>query len=190
MAYTIALYLHILGVVGLFAGYGILYASLAGMRRARNVEALRLWAEAAGRVMRGIFPVTGLTILIAGLYMGATGWQGRWQWIAVALVAFVGLAVAASVIFARYFAGIGRLLPGLAPESAPPAELVALARGPRAWVAIHGAIGLLVGIISLMVTKPDVVVSLVAVVIGLAAGVAIGLARQGQTVARPLPVQA
>ena len=75
--YSIALFLHIVGVLSLFALLGVEGMSLrAGMP--------------AGVVLRILGPISLVTILVPGFYLASqVGWHG---WVAVGLVSFVVIA--------------------------------------------------------------------------------------------------
>jgi len=55
--YQLALFAHIVGVLGLFMAIAVELVSMIGARRAHTVEVVRLWSG-VGKPLAVIFPVT------------------------------------------------------------------------------------------------------------------------------------
>src|SRR5262245_50503995 len=95
--YSVALLVHILGVLGVFIATGIEQVVLLRLRAARATQFVREWT----RVMAGmdkLFPPSVLLLLGAGLFMTFTVWGWDQAWIDVSLgtlglVGVLGLAV-------------------------------------------------------------------------------------------------
>ena len=85
--YSVALFLHIVGALGLFAALGLEWTSLRQLRRAASAEQAREWLNALGLVRR-LGPASLAAIFLSGLYLVATAW-GIVAWIAVALGAML-----------------------------------------------------------------------------------------------------
>ncbi len=181
MLYNVALFIHVLGAIGYFVALGIIYVSVAGLREARTVGALRSWAVAGLRATR-LIPLSGACILIAGIYMVAAAWGDRASWALVALVAFVLLGAATGVLQIRRIVGLLRQVGDRSPEEPLPATIAKRARNPVLWLATNAITAILAGIVFLMTVKPDVLGSLAALGIALVVGLAIGLATQRQPV--------
>ena len=115
------------------------------------------------RFNRILGPISALLILVPGLYMVASsaGWSG---WVEVGLTTWVLIAVSGAIT------GIG-LLRGR----------VSMRTAAISWSA---RVGTAVAVVFIMTVKPDLLASFVAVVIGLAAGIAGSLftVRQVQSV--------
>lgn len=179
--YQIALFLHILGALGFFIAVGVFYAAVLGVRRAKTIGALRLWTSAAAGVSRILFPISFLVIVIAGIYMVVTVWGERAPWAGVALVAFIVLAIGATIIQGRRMAALGQsvVVPS---ESAPVTGAVWIqAHDAVTWVAVNASAAFAIGIVYLMTLKPDVIGSLIALGIALVVGLTFGLLTQQQT---------
>src|SRR5256885_5117495 len=88
--YTIALFLHIVGALGMFVALAFEWVAWAGLRRSAAVQEARGWLGLLGLVRR-VGPASLGLILVAGLYMTATvvGWTA---WILVPLASFVVIA--------------------------------------------------------------------------------------------------
>jgi len=186
-SYNVVLFAHILGALGYFIALGIGYAGVLGVRRARSVQALRLWAGAAAGTLRGLFPLSALTILVAGLYMVAVRWPGDSAgWAGVALVAFLLIGPAYPLLVVRRVGVLAGRARDLSADAPLPAALASQARDPLLWLMANAITALAVGIVYLMTVKPDVPTSAVALGIALVAGLLVGVLFQGRVA--PVPV--
>ena len=148
--YSIALFLHIVGALGLFVGLGLEWASLSYLRRAATTEQAREWLKLFASLRR-LYPITWLAILIPGFYMTAVAWRGA-AWISVALVAVVLLAVLGAALGGRQMAPIGQALSAQGgPLSAPTRDQI---NNPLLWSFLWIRTGIALGIVFLMVVKP------------------------------------
>ncbi len=164
--YSITLFLHIVGVLGLFVSLGLEWASLAYLPRASTGEQAREWLGLRGWVQRlGIASL--VVILLSGFYMMATSW-GWVGWIIVALGAMVLIAV------------LGATLTGLrtvALEQAAGAENGPIspafrqrASDPLLWISVRTRAAIALGIVFLMVIKPTLVGSVATIVVAVVLG--------------------
>src|SRR3954470_19159086 len=87
-AYSIALFLHIVGAIGFFVALGLEWTTVMQLKRAATAEQVRDWLAASGSLKR-VSMVSTLTLLLAGIYMMATAWGG----IAWLIVSFVAIAL-------------------------------------------------------------------------------------------------
>lgn len=183
-AYSIALFVHVVGAMLLFVTLSLEGVALRQVRRAATaVEAMR--AAALLRLNRVIGPISLVGVLGAGLYMSATTW-GWVPWIVVALAAYALIAVFGAVNGIRIVA----FERTLAKEAGPVAQQVLdRLRNPLLLASWSARVGIAVGVVFLMTVKPGVAIAVLAVVIGAIAGVAPtllpwirGQSRQGQSV--------
>ncbi len=160
--YAIALFLHIVGALGLFVALGLEWTSLLLLRRATTTEQVRERLRIASGV-RGVTGASLATLLVSGIYLTATVWGGV-AWIAVALGAMVLIAMLGAALSGRRLAAIGRAVEhgSLAPVP-----------DPLLWVSMQTRVAVALGIVFLMTFKPDLNGSLltiaVAAVLGLIA---------------------
>jgi len=149
--YSIVLFLHIVGALGLFVALGIELLTVSRLRSAGTAEQAREWLSVLGSI-RVIGPLALATILVPGLYMAAssTGWQG---WNVAALVAMVVMAALGGTNAARV-SSIGRSLAPL--RGALPAAASARLRDPFVWSSIQIRTGIALGIVLNMTVKPDI----------------------------------
>lgn len=188
--YNIALFVHILGALGYFIALGVGYGAVVGVRRARSVQALRFWAGAAGGTLRGLFPLSGLALLVAGIYMVAVQWRESAGWAAVGLVALLVIGPIYPLLVVRRLgrlAGQSAELPAEAPLSA---ELAQAARSPLLWLSANGVMALAIGVVYLMTIKPDILTSAIALGVALVVGLVVGLLFQGRAAPTPAVARA
>jgi hypothetical protein len=182
--YSIALFLHIVGVLGFFIALGLEWTRLRQIRSATTSEQVRASMHLYKNVRR-FGMVSMLTILVFGFYMAAVAWAGP-AWITVALGSLV-LIIAITIVLTRpQVAAIGR---ALAMEKGPLSpSLRQLANYPLLWISMQTRMAIALGIVFLMTVKPGWAGSLltigVATVIGLAAALPMphrGQAQEGST---------
>jgi len=171
--YMLALFVHVVGAVGIFAGMGAFVFGVAALRRAQRIEQVRLLATlitAASNLVVGSIVVLG----IAGFYMAITVWGIQATWIVVATVSFL-LLIPLGLLY------IGPRVRDIAKEAAneadgPLPETLALrTRDPALAVGLAVYLSILLGIVFLMTNKPSLGVSIIVMVIAAAVGLAAGL---------------
>lgn len=175
--YPIALFIHILGAIAYFVIFGIVYASVLGIRQARTIAAVRLWAGATKAVER-LNPISSLCILVAGIYMVVVAWGWQADWAFIALGVYVLLGIVSGSLQAPRILAVAQQVKDLPPDAPLPASAVVRAQEPVLWLATNGMVAVAIGIVFLMTVKPGVVGALVALLVALAAGLVIGLLTQ------------
>ncbi len=169
--YSIVLFLHIVGTLGLFVSLGLEWVSLAYWRRASTAEQAREWLGVRGWVMR-LGPTSLVLILLSGFYMVVTTW-GWVSWIVVALAALVLIAIIGATLTG---VPMGTIQKAAAAESGPlsPALRQRL-NDPRLWISIQTRTAIALGIVFLMVIKPEWVGSSITIGIAVLLGLALAL---------------
>ncbi len=166
--YSIALFVHIVGALGLFVALGLEWTGLWQIRSTTTTEQVRVWMRTSKSVRRlGIASM--LVILISGFYMMATVWGGV-AWIFVSLGALVLVIVLTLTLTGPRMAAIGQALTTeLGPVSRTLQNLV---NHPLLWISIQTRVAIALGIVFLKTAKPDLGGSLltigVVIVLGLA----------------------
>ncbi|HEX2350538.1 MAG TPA: hypothetical protein VHI51_19035 [Ktedonobacterales bacterium] len=169
--YQLALYVHILGVLLLFVAVGAESLAVWGMGRAQTVGDMRLWLRSA-RGPEKLFPLAGALILVAGLYMAIRTWHGT-PWVVLGFLGLIGFSVAGAVVNGRRFkavekaanaGGAGAIPNAVRRELANPTLRISL------WAMSVGALG----IVYMMVVKPDWIGSIAALVVASILGALIG----------------
>src|SRR5687767_224953 len=151
MAGDIALFIHLLGVASLFVAIGISQVGASRLRRAVTVEEVRTWAgliETTGR----IFPLAIIVILGAGIYMAADTWGFDRPFVIVGIGTVVILLIIGGAYVGRGFSAIDRAFEA---EGSHADEIPRLVRRPALHAANTGLNGMVVGLIWVMVSKPD-----------------------------------
>jgi hypothetical protein len=169
--YSISLFLHIVGALGLCAVLAMEWASLYNLRRATEVGQVREWIRLLG-VPRVLGGPTALTILVTGIYMTATRW-GPQAWIVVGLAGMVVIAVLGAAVSGRRAGAIARALPA---EDGPiSTALRQRLHDPALRLSLSLRTALFLGVVFVMTTEPNTAGALaamvMAVVLGLAAAI-------------------
>lgn len=176
MWYTVALFVHVLGAIGLFIAISLVVVAVARMRRASTLDQVRDWASVAQLAGKSI-ALIGLAILAPALYMVVVAWGFATPWVMAALVTFVVLAVAGATVNGRTIERVAAAAQGT--ESGPiPSELQSQLAASQLWLAEGARLGLLVGIVFLMTVKPDALGSLLVLASMLVLGLILGALAQ------------
>jgi hypothetical protein len=171
--YTLALFVHIVGVIGVFVGIGIWLFAVAALRRAQSVEQVRTLARLT--VTSGNLTVGGVLLLAAaGIFMVVTTWGWQTAWIDVATVSVALLAPFGAGVIDPRIRALAKAA-NEAPEGPLPASLAVRTRDPLLSVGLHIYVAVLLGIVFLMTIKPALVVAILAMVVAVALGLASGL---------------
>ena len=166
--YSIALFLHIIGALGFFVVLGLEWIGLSQIRRTILPEEVHAILGMVKRTDRLGF-VSMLTTVITGIYMLLTVW-GYVAWILVVLGALI-LEIVLFVVLTR--PQMVAMEQALTTEKRSISQTFRdLVNHPILWVSIQTRVAIILGIILLKFTKPDLGESLltigVAIVLGLA----------------------
>jgi hypothetical protein len=178
--YSIALFLHIVGALGLFAALALEWGSLYNLRRAYSMS--QFWESA--RLLGGLRLVGGpsaLTLLVTGFYLGAARWGGQ-GWIVLSLLGLVLMAVIGATVTGRRLGAIMKAAPD---DGQMPANLLASLRDPVFLVSAWLRTGLGLGVIFLMSIKPGAAAAALVLVVAASAGLAVGLVARGSMPTQP-----
>jgi len=179
MEYTIALFLHVSGAIGLFVAMSLYLVSVVYMRKAQTVEQVRDWISLAAKAGPGIGG-SSLLLLVPAIYMVVTVWGFGTPWVLASLIVFVLQWVLGTIIGGRHAATVFQLA-----KAAPPGPVSSALReqisSPALWSGEVIRIALLVGVVFLMTNKPELTGTLIALGVALVLGLisALLLARIG-----------
>lgn len=170
--YVTALFVHVLGTLALFIGFGVEGLSLWHLRAGGAVEQLRVWANISARVV----PLSGLAIpaiLLPGAYLAKETNVWSEGWIHATLGMTFLIAVATLGVTAPRLRAIRR---ACAEASGDASNVLRLRlRDPflRFSLQLRGALGL--GIVFLMIAKPNLpdAIPVIGVAIALGVGVSV-----------------
>ena len=178
--YSIALFLHVVGALGFFVVLGLEWLGLSQIRRAIKPEEVHALLGMLKRTDRLGF-VSMLTTVITGIYMLLTVW-GYVAWILVVLGALV-LEIVLFVVLTR--PRIAAMEQALTAEKRSISQTFQdLVNHPILWVSIQTRVAIILGIILLKFTKPDLGGSLLTIGVAIVLGLASAL-----PMSRPVRVQ-
>lgn len=150
-AYSIALFLHIVGAVGIFVALGLEWTGLWQIRSAMTPQQVGGWMRILKSV-RKFGLASMLTTVVTGIYMMVTVWGGT-AWIIVTVGSLVLMIALAQVVTALHMAAMGR---ALAIEKAPLSQtFYRLTNYPLLWISIQTRVAIALGIVFLKIAQPD-----------------------------------
>jgi len=179
MWYTLALFVHILGAIGLFVAVSLIVVAFVRMRQALTLEQVREWAMVANLAGKSMIFIS-LLILAPALYMVISAWGFATPWVMASLITFVGLAIMGAAMNGRNIERIVVLAQAASPDLIPD-ELRARLFAPQLWLSEGIRLMLLFGILGLMIIKPDMLFSILVLIGMLILGIVLG------TIAQRLP---
>jgi hypothetical protein len=145
-SFSIALFLHIVGALGVSVALGLEWIGLIQIRRATVPAEIRVLLRVVKSTNRFGF-ISMLATFITGIYMvlAAVGWRA---WILVTLGALVFLIVITRALTIPRMAAIDRTL---ATEKEPVSQFFHhLVNDPVLWISIHTRVAILLGIVFLL----------------------------------------
>lgn len=171
-SYSLLVFVHVLGAVGLFAAAGIEAVSLGRLRSARTSAGARTWLELVQTSGR-LAPAAMLAVLVTGIWMGVTVWGHPW-WMLDALLATLAAGALGGAVTGRRMRQLGQALAvGAGPEKSE--TFRSLLSGRALVVSLRLRLALVIGIVALMTMKPPPLHSAVILAASFAAGLAAGL---------------
>lgn len=174
--YTVTLFLHIVGAIGLFTALGLEWTAILNLRRAGSVSQAQEWAKALSSV-RFVGAPSVLLTLVTGLFLMSRGWGGP-GWIVVGLAGLVAIAGLGGALSGRRSRNLARAV--AAESGAPSAELGRALRDPVLLLSLRLRTGLGLGIVFIMATKPTAAASLIAIGVAMLLALAAGFSVRGR----------
>ena len=166
--FTIAIFLHLVGMVGLFISYGLEWVASSLLRRSTNAEQVRAWL----RIYRVSLPISGsglLLLILSGVYFASFTESWKEGWLLASLLAIVfAFGIGFVFILLRV-----RMLRAVLPEGNTPLSEAGRAsvQDPVILTLIRVRFLLALGVLYVMIAKPDLATSLFillgAIVVGL-----------------------
>jgi len=165
--FSIALFLHIVGALGVFVALGLEWTALRHIRSARLPEQVLPWMGMLKNTNKLGFP-SMLTTIITGIYMVMNG-VGWVPWILVVLGALVLMIVLSVVLTKPRMVAIGQ---ALAVEKGPLSQTFHnLVNHPILWISIQTRVAIALGIVFLKVAEPTLGGSLLTIGVAIVLGV-------------------
>jgi len=165
--YSTALFLHILGALGLSIALGLEWTGLRHIRSAELPEQFRSWIGILKNANKVGFP-SMLSTVITGIYMMLTVWGGT-AWIYVTLGSLILVIVLSAVLTRPRMAAIGRTL--ATEKGAITQAIHNLANHPILWISIQTRAAIILGIVFLKIAKPSLGGSMLTIVVAILLGI-------------------
>lgn len=166
--YTIMLFVHVTGAIGVFVGMGSWLIGITAMVRVLRVEQVRTLADLM-LMTRYVVPVSAFLTIASGLTMALNTWGLQTGWILVAIGGLLLIGPTGTWVVDPKVHNIAKLAHTL-PDGLLPTSLAARIHDVVLRTALHTLTSMLLGIIFLMTTKPGFVDAIGAMVISLALG--------------------
>jgi hypothetical protein len=164
--HSVILFLHLLGVLLLFAAQGLEWICLRNLQRAATLEQFRSWAGAATVIPR-FSPFSGSLIIFPGAYLATKMKVWPQGWISMALLAvIVILALGVGVSGPR----VRAMIKASMQEGAVLRDLVGRAHDPVLRYSFRLRLALGLGVVYLMGSKSPMGLSLAVMGVAVAAG--------------------
>ncbi len=165
--YSITLFLHIAGALGLSIALGLEWAGLWQIRSAVTREQVLTWMGILKTVRKVGFASMSTTV-ITGIYLMVTDWGGV-AWIIVTIASLLLIIALSLALTGPRMAAIGRALS--ADKGVKPQIFHRLANNPLLWISIQTRVAITLGIVLLKTTKPELGGSLLLIVVAIVLGV-------------------
>jgi hypothetical protein len=167
-SFSIALFLHIVGALGVSVALGLEWIGLSQIRMATLPEEIHSLLGVVKSTTRLGF-ASMLATVITGFYMVLAG-LGWVPWILVVIGALMLAMVVARILTAPRMAAIAHLL---ATEKSPLSNTFHnLVNDPFLWASIQTRVAIVLGIIFLKIATPDLGGSLLTIGLAIALGIA------------------
>lgn len=170
-ANSIALFLHIVGTLGFFVALGLEWTGLWQIRSAMTLPQVGAWMRTLKSVRKLGFASMLMTV-ITGFYMMVTD-SGGAPWIYVSLGALILVIILSVALSGPRMAAIGQAL--TTEKGVLSRTFCSLANQPLLWISIQTRIAIALGIVLLMIAKPDLFGSLITIGATIVLGIASAL---------------
>jgi hypothetical protein len=177
--YNVELFLHVTGVVIVFAGYGALLFATVMLRIADRTEVVRSMARlVAGRrvgfeyisVIDAVVIAGSVLLIIGGVTMAASTWGFTQGWIDVSIGMILALGPLGAFVVSPRLHRIS-VLAAQAPDGPLSGSLRAAIVDPFLTTILCGSTSGLIGVLFLMTNKPSLAVSVIVMIVAIGIGV-------------------
>jgi len=170
-AYSIVLFVHIVGVLGLFVALGLEWTGLRQIRNATVPEQVRSWMGVL-KSTRGAGFASMLTTVITGIYMILAD-TGLVPWIYISILSLVLVILLSVVLTGPRMVAIGQAL--AMGKGTLSSTFYSSANHPLLLISIQTRIAIALGIVFLKITKPELAGSLLTIGVAIVLGIATSL---------------
>jgi hypothetical protein len=166
--YGIVLFVHLCALIAAFAAAALAHFAEGRMCAAKTIAEVRSWASLAAKVAP-TFPIALLILIGSGAYMVQSAWAWNDGWIVMGLAGAIAMMLNGGLLIGSRSRQLKKFL-ATAGEGPVGLELARLVHDP----VLHGAtwtnLTLALGVVLLMATKPSLAISIVVLVVAVAAG--------------------
>jgi hypothetical protein len=152
---SVALFAHVVGMLGLFVGLALEWLSLEFLRRPSTPDQRPQWISVLTALPRHIAMAIGL-ILASGIYLAARVGVFDFAWVRVAFGAMVLMGLSGGLLIRSQM----RAIQQSSADDADGTRLRLHASHPLLRASLHIRIVVALAIVYLMIAKPDVGMSL------------------------------
>jgi hypothetical protein len=193
--YNVELFLHVTGVVIVFAGYGALLFATVALRLVGKTEVVRAIARlVAGRKVGfeyisaiDLVVVAGSVLLIVGgVTMAASTWGFARGWIDVSIAMVLALGALGAFVVGPRLHRIS-VLASQSPDGPLPESLRAAIHDLVLTTILYASTSGLIGVVFVMINKPSLPVSLIVMIV--AVGIGVLMARPWSRSGRKRPAE-
>lgn len=166
--YTILLFVHVSGAIGIFVGMGTWLFGITAIVRALRVEQVRTLADLM-LMTRYVVPISAVLTIASGLTMALTTWGLQSGWILVAIGGLLLIGPTGTWVVDPKVRDIAKLAHTL-PDGLLPSTFAVRTHDLVLHTALHTLTAMLLGIVFLMTTKPAFSSAIGAMVVSLFLG--------------------
>ena len=170
-AYSAVLFIHVASAIGVFMSLAAEGAILFRLRSARSLAEAQFSVGAFQR-LRTIAIPSFLGVLVGGLYLGSSYGAGTY-WLPAALAATLLMMLLGALVTGRRTARLKKELTG---DDTDVSAMLLKTRDNALVISYGLRLGLGIGIVFLMTTKPELALSIVALGTGCAVGLLVARA--------------
>jgi len=152
-AYSIFLFFHIVGTLGVFVVLGLEWTGLRQLRSSTVPEQVRAWMGIL-KNSRKVGFISMLATVITGVYMMLKAWGGA-PWIIVTVGALVLIIVLSLVLTGPAMVAVGRAFATGKGLVSP--DFHRQVNTPSLWISIHTRVAIAMGIVFLKIARPDMI---------------------------------
>lgn len=187
--YNVVLFIHLLTVAAAFFAMGIMLNSIIQLRSIHRIGEAQRCAGIVGNASK-IMPLATLLLLLTGGYMTHDRWAWSMAWVALSVIGLLLVTFVGAGIMGPRERALHKVLSQASSEVLDDA-VVSQLRAPLFLTGSGFNVGLVCAVMFVMVTKPEWLGGIVALIIGGVAGVAVfGLAARPRMNAAVLKAEA
>ena len=171
---SLTLFVHVVGMVTLFVGLGLEWASLDGLQRSITREQAEPWLRLVGMVPR-VSGIAVAAIVVSGFYLGSRmGVLGN-DWMRASYGALLLMAIVGGPVSRSPMRALKRVVDVPADGTA---ALRAAAANPKLWLSLRIRIAFGLAVVFLMIAKPAAGESLFVLALALMITIAASVTRR------------